>query len=472
VKTPRSRWTCPLLTALLVTGAQAQPGGAQPDPALSSSPFPPAAALAGTCKYRWDAQFQRYVHSGYLAAPLDVNALMQRALPDLGRFAQALRRVGTRLVVVPVPPDYAAYSANWTPAQRQALLNGFSPEGYASGYRAYLSALEKLNVPAVDVLTLAEQEINAGRGFYFRYDRHWNAAGAARTGQEIARVIRTAFPGIDLPPATFRAISAAGLKVNGGILGDYLNTCLGETPSTAAIKAAQQEDVPVQRLEAVDPGTLLDDPAYPVVLTGTSLSRLGGTSAVAIPLQQRLNTNVLDASVVAGGPFGSITAYLTSDAYRSTPPKVLVWESEANGAAPTDVTGFRQVIPSVYGRCTEGTQLGSGTLALAGPPGAQDLLRVPAGQVLGGHQVYLAFHSTDPGLVDFTVTFHFKGGALEAVPISRTTRIPNGGQFYLELPDRLNDGAVPGPLERVTLTPTLATAAGAHVDAALCRAPR
>ena len=68
---------------------------------------------------------------------------------------------------------------------------------------------------------------------------------------------------------------------------------------------------------------LFADSAVPVVLTGTSYSLRGNFHGY---LQQAIGSKVLNTAKDGGGFVQALTAYLKDDSFKSSKPKVLVWE--------------------------------------------------------------------------------------------------------------------------------------------------
>ena len=71
------------------------------------------------------------------------------------------------------------------------------------------------------------------------------------------------------------------------------------------------------------PAGLFGDSAVGIVLTGTSYSLRGNFHG---QLQQALSTKILNVAKDGGGFLQATGTYLNDDAFKSAPPKVLVWE--------------------------------------------------------------------------------------------------------------------------------------------------
>jgi alginate O-acetyltransferase complex protein AlgJ len=88
-----------------------------------------------------------------------------------------------------------------------------------------------------------------------------------------------------------------------------------ETPEITIEKPAAATETPSTGL--------FDDAGVPVVLAGTSYSLRANFHG---RLQEYLQAKVLNTAKDGGGFLQSMTAYLKDDAFKSSKPKVLIWE--------------------------------------------------------------------------------------------------------------------------------------------------
>lgn len=223
---------------------------------------------------------------------------------------RALHQKGITLLMVLVP-DKARVDAS-------RLLGGKYPEFNAPRYSQALSALQSRGVNTVDLLApfVAARTQNE---IYYRTDTHWNQAGAEVAAQSIAKAVQ-ALP-LQLPPTRFTTepTSAAATR-----MGDLVQL-MGLAPLPAFMRPADDVEAPVQTLQAsADAGnSLFGDAHVPVVLLGTSYSLRGNFHGY---LQQNLNAKVLNMAKDGGGFLQAAGIYFRDEAFRSSPPQLVVWE--------------------------------------------------------------------------------------------------------------------------------------------------
>ena len=97
---------------------------------------------------------------------------------------------------------------------------------------------------------------------------------------------------------------------------------LGDTAKMLGLQPDTETPVVTQQSSAENTG-LFGESAVPVVLTGTSYSMRANFADF---LQQALSAKVLNAARYGGGFLQATTQYLRDDAFRSSKPKVLLWE--------------------------------------------------------------------------------------------------------------------------------------------------
>ncbi|MCQ4160342.1 cell division protein FtsQ [Roseomonas sp. GC11] len=228
----------------------------------------------------------------------------------LGRAAQALAGRGIRLLVAVVPDKARRHPENLCGAPWSAQAR--------ARHDAFLALLGAQNLPVVDLLPALRGVSPA----FYRTDTHWNQEGAAAAAAAIAATLP---PEVELARGEPFATSLADEETNGP--GDLLRLMsLEHMPNpfrprpdrehrahTAAVEGAAQEG-----------GGLLDEaPAPEVVLLGSSYSLNGNFLG---SLQQALNSTVISFAQAGGGFSGAATAYFDSEAFRDTPPKLIIWE--------------------------------------------------------------------------------------------------------------------------------------------------
>jgi alginate O-acetyltransferase complex protein AlgJ len=93
----------------------------------------------------------------------------------------------------------------------------------------------------------------------------------------------------------------------------------------AWLRPADDLEAPAETrlLQAAQPASLLGDATVPVALVGTSYSLRGNFHGY---LQQALSASVLNAARDGGGFLQAATDYLKDEAFRQSPPALLLWE--------------------------------------------------------------------------------------------------------------------------------------------------
>jgi alginate O-acetyltransferase complex protein AlgJ len=276
-------------------------------------------AMANTVRYTLTGGAGEQVRTGrdewiFLTDELRFNAdgpahLNARAAL-LGAAGQSLDSQGVKLVVALVPDKARVYASK--------LANGRYPESHHSRYQDALAAFKAHNVTAVDLL--APLTLGAAQGdVYYRSDTHWNQRGAQIAANAVMQTVRQL--GVALDTTTFRTTNTSEPVERTGDLIRLMG--LDRTP--AVLRPADDIETPVTtKQNSIDsPAGLFGDAVVPVALTGTSYSLRGNFHGF---LQQALSAKVLNTAKDGGGFLHAASAYLTDDSFRTSKPKILIWE--------------------------------------------------------------------------------------------------------------------------------------------------
>ncbi len=231
-------------------------------------------------------------------------------LDEVVRVQGLLREKRIDLVVAVLPSKVRVH-----PEQLPAI--GLPPVP-AARYERFRAGLVERKVPTVDLLSALARASSEGPTF-LRTDTHWNPHGAAAAAAEVAAHIRAAgrlasFDSVRVDLQTGPPAAWSGDLLRFIPLGSW-QTRLGPEPDMVA---------PVGSTVAAG-GGLFDDTAIPVVLVGTSFSQLESLG-FAPHLRQRLGVDVLNAAEEGRGPFTAMQDYLANDAFRQSPPQLVIWE--------------------------------------------------------------------------------------------------------------------------------------------------
>ena len=376
----------------------------------------------------------------------------------LGRIATALKTKGVTPVALIVPTrGMVAYRhMNLNPA-----LASYDPEAAARGYETFLTQLRKAGFTAPDLLEVARAE---GEGFFFKRDHHWTPRAARAVAQAVAAQLKTQLSAQlgPLPKTSFVTRSRPLRKQLGTLQRQAQTRCPGSWPRE---RVAQFETRPERTQKPVGEALFADQPPR-VVLAGTSDSHRGeGKPDFNFGgfLQAALGLEVFNVSFPGSGVYGSLDAYLRSHDFRQNPPAVLLWETLYMSwqHRPSLAAELRQVLPSIYGAC-------SNPLARrefeALPKGWTKLLDAP--DVLAGG-LYAHLVLGDRTLTRFEFRLRYPDRT-EPIRIARTTRVPNSGEFFLDLGGYL-EGHPDEGLEAISLALPKAASGGARLT--LCAFP-
>lgn len=228
----------------------------------------------------------------------------------LGDLARKLGAQGVKLVVVLVPDKARVYE--------DRLSNGRYPAYNRSRYADALAALNEQGVAVVDLLSpLRRGAIQSD--VYYHSDTHWNQAGAIIAAQAVAMAVGSKT--LDSPRTIFVTKQAGDAVIRSG---DLIRLMGVEELPRPFRPAADTEVVATTTQGSSDSSSALFGDAFvPVVLSGTSYSLRGNFHGY---LQQALSVKVLNTAQDGGGFLQAMTAYLTDDAFRTSRPKILVWE--------------------------------------------------------------------------------------------------------------------------------------------------
>jgi alginate O-acetyltransferase complex protein AlgJ len=228
----------------------------------------------------------------------------------LSKTSHGLAQKGVQLVVALVPDKARVHPEHWSAA-------GY-PAYNATRYSQALTHLNQAGVMAIDLLGPLQQAAK-NQSVYYRSDTHWNQVGAKVAASVIATHIASLNTQLD--EATFVTTTQATAVERPGdlirLMGlEHMPNMLRPKPDTETTEITTQT--------SADQATgLFGDSAVGVVLTGTSYSLRGNFHG---HLQQALRTKVLNVAKDGGGLLQATGAYLADESFKTTPPKVLLWE--------------------------------------------------------------------------------------------------------------------------------------------------
>jgi alginate O-acetyltransferase complex protein AlgJ len=244
-----------------------------------------------------------------LRLPPESDAAMAARLSLLEETQRALAERGILLVVALVPDKARVHEAYVRPAD-------LTP-AHAARYGKALRALQDRGVVTVDLLSALSAAARS-EPVYYRTDTHWNQRGARVAAAAIAEAVRAR--GVKLPATRFREVVAEEAESSGDLV-----RLMGLEHAPRLLRPAPDRERAIT-IEEAAPGrtpSLFGDVEVPVVLLGTSYSMRASFHGF---LQQALGARVLNAARDGAGFMQSAREYFADEAFRSAPPKVIVWE--------------------------------------------------------------------------------------------------------------------------------------------------
>ncbi|ONG53109.1 cell division protein FtsQ [Pseudoroseomonas deserti] len=248
----------------------------------------------------------------------EAEANMAARAAAIGRIAGRLAQRDIALVVAVVPDKARRHAEHLCGAPRSAQA--------VARYDAFLTALRPQPVTVVPLLAPLQRQDPA----FWRTDTHWNQPGAAAAAEAIAAAVGGVTPALPLTRGEQFATTSADTETNGP--GDLLRLMsLDQMPDWMSSWARPKPDRQmVESTAAVGGeaagggGGLLDEtPAPEIVLLGSSYSLNANFHG---RLQQALESTVVNYGQAGGAFSGAAAAYFGSEAFRDTPPKLIIWE--------------------------------------------------------------------------------------------------------------------------------------------------
>jgi alginate O-acetyltransferase complex protein AlgJ len=230
-----------------------------------------------------------------------------------------LKAHGVKLVMAIVPAKARLYPEH-IGTQAPAAL-------HADLYQQFHAQAQQAGIIAPDLLAPLQQAKLQGPVF-LRTDTHWTPMGAEVVAQHLSQTIAQQTP-LNGPPQQYQTAAAAAQPYKGDLTTflplDPLFSNLLPKPDELQQRTTSVVDKPADAAAADSGDALFANDDIPVALVGTSYSANPHWNFLGA-LQQALHSDVVNYAEDGHGPILPMLKYLQTDAFKNSPPQVLIWE--------------------------------------------------------------------------------------------------------------------------------------------------
>lgn len=240
-----------------------------------------------------------------------------------------LKKQGTQLVLAIIPAKTRLYPEH-VGDNKPATL-------HTDLYQQFHAQVNQAGILAPDLLAPLQSAKEKGQVF-LRTDTHWTPMGAEIVAQQLGDVISKQLP-LNVEPQNFVTEAKTTEPYKGDLTNflplDPLFSNLLPKPDDL-----QQRSTNPAEAGAESDDALFADNSVAVGLVGTSYSANPNWN-FAGALKQALHADVVNYAEDGHGPILPMLKYLQTDAFKSSPPQVLIWEfPERYLPAHNDLTEF------------------------------------------------------------------------------------------------------------------------------------
>lgn len=241
------------------------------------------------------------VHDGF-------SANIQASAERVAQVRDELAGHGVQLVAAVIPDKAEIY-----PDQ----LGLDRPAAVQERLGAFLAYLDLAGVAHIDGAAVLSEGAAAGQMF-MRDDTHWTPLGA----KAIADAIGLRLGAADIERTGVQTVSLGSTPFDGDLL--------SFVPTGPFRNLVGPEQRSIERFETTVEASagLFGDAAIDVALVGTSFSAKPDWHFEGF-LKQAISADVLNLSLEGQGPFAPMDAFLSSDVFKTFPPKIVIWEIPA-----------------------------------------------------------------------------------------------------------------------------------------------
>ncbi|WP_102109632.1 alginate O-acetyltransferase AlgX-related protein [Oceaniglobus roseus] len=348
----------------------------------------------------------------------------------VAELSDALAERGTQLIYLPVPTKSLAMPGYLPP---EAWDFGFDPDLATTLYADIVKRLEAKGVATADVRR-AMVSARGGPLPYHRADYRWTAEGGRLAADAVAERLGAAPAAASLRKSNFASTPGGVTEIDSKMRAQLQRDCVLSLPKveTAAYTTSRAQGFAVQPQGTIfGPGATLGVARIAVV--GTAYTGEPSVNFAGF-LSEYTGLEVMQYAVPEGGAFAAISSYLTSDAFRSARPSVLVWEVpvEANLAAFGDQP-LRELIAAAGDTCRVPLNLFS--------TGQANQIRVDLNALDPMLDYTLALDTGGSDSAEARFTFRSRNGMMRSRSVVRDPDQIRTGRFYMPMSGLWDSGA-------------------------------
>jgi alginate biosynthesis protein AlgX len=385
----------------------------------------------------------------------DIVTKSEVALPYLQRFYQALQSQGIIPVVVVIPRRPMVYYQNFDLSKSR--FADYSVTDAHAEYANFLKTFTTAGFLAPDLLSVALEAVNDSEPLYFAHDHHWTPAGAKLYARPVAEAIKTMSEYSALEKTKFETTFEGTGSMPGSWADLVRETCGVDIPNEDFPK-------PVTKVAEGDSEVelLSDTPAPQIILVGTSQSFAERGFNFDGYLSEFLEVEVVNYALPASF-WAGIQSYFLSESYTLSKPKFLIWEfGHFPIGAPVHYLELRQIIPSVYGACSQEDSLASNHINVTNQD--IDLMSNLGDSSIQGSDYFVYFEASDVSMVEFDLKIAYSDATVDEIHVERSTRGQNLGRFFMEFSNEIKAN-----IQGIKLHTS--EGASGTIDARICKIP-
>ncbi|MGH8517747.1 MAG: alginate O-acetyltransferase, partial [Panacagrimonas sp.] len=345
-------------------------------------------------------------------------------LRRLAELRDEFKKRGIEVVIMVQPPRGLMHAD-----KLRGLAPNYDPDVQRANYVRLLETLRAtgFTVPPLDKLVEAE----GTEDYFWRTDHHWTPAGTRLTAKLVAETIKRMPEFKDVKRQRF-VTRREGLLARGGTMGTAASQLCGyQTPKQYVPRFVTEADGGGGDGDGGAASLLGDESVPQITLIGTSNSE--PTYNFSGFLSEALEADILNVSIVGGGVEGSLLAYISSEEFRSSPPRILVWEMEHYHELD-DPMIYRQAMPLFDDGCNGKTVILEREVMLK--QGNNEVLFNGGGMVrpIKGRDYVFDLQFSDPATNELRGQVWYTTGTKDKLRIEHARRGPSRkGRFIAEM---------------------------------------